>query len=121
VAGVPGVGTTVRSRPTKLAARKCWIAFAVVAQGRIVVDPGARRALETGKSLLAAGVRSVEGEFDPGAPVEVVDTDGVVFAKGLVRHASTEVGRAAGQRSDALPVGAPAVVIHADDLVTIPG
>ncbi|MEM9468072.1 MAG: glutamate 5-kinase [Actinomycetota bacterium] len=115
------VGTTVRARPTKLPARKCWIAFAVVARGTIVVDTGARRALESGKSLLAAGVRSVEGRFDPGAPVDVTDTDGVVFAKGLARHGSDEVARAAGHRSGDLPPGAPAVVIHADDLVTIPG
>ena len=81
VAGAPGVGTTVRSRETRIAARKLWIAFAVVAQGRVVVDTGARRALETGKSLLAAGVRSVDGEFDPGSPVEVVDTEGSVFAR----------------------------------------
>lgn len=121
VAGTAGVGTTVRSRATKLPARKCWIAFAVVAQGRVVVDPGARRALESGKSLLAAGVRAVDGTFDPGAPVEVVDTDGVVFAKGLARHGSDEIARVAGQRSDTLPAGAPAVVVHADDLVTIPG
>ena len=46
VAGAPGVGTTVRSRETRIAARK-RIAFAVVAQGRVVVDTGARRALET--------------------------------------------------------------------------
>lgn len=120
VAGAPGVGTTVRSRETRIAARKLWIAFAVVAQGRVVVDTGARRALETGKSLPAAGVRSVDGEFDPGSPVEVVDTEGSVFAKGLARHGSAEIGRVAGQRSDVLPAGSPAVVIHADDLVTIP-
>jgi glutamate 5-kinase len=120
VAGAPGVGTTVRSRESRIAARKLWIAFAVIAQGRVVVDTGARRALETGKSLLAAGVRRVDGEFDPGSPVEVVDTEGSVFAKGLARHGSAEIGRVAGQRSDVLPAGSPAVVIHADDLVTIP-
>ncbi|MEM9200797.1 MAG: glutamate 5-kinase [Actinomycetota bacterium] len=117
----PTVGTTVRARADKLPARKAWIAFAVVGQGQIVVDRGARRALESGKSLLAAGVRAVEGRFDPGAPVDVADTDGVVFAKGLARHGSGEIGRAAGHRSGDLPAGAPAVVIHADDLVTIPG
>ena len=84
----------------------------------VVVDTGARRALETGKSLLAAGVRSVDGEFDPGSPVEVVDTEGRRF-KGLARHGSAEIGRGAGQRV-MWPAGSPAVVIHADDLVTIP-
>jgi glutamate 5-kinase len=115
------VGTTVRARPAKLPARKSWIAFAVVGRGTVVVDAGARRALEAGKSLLAAGVRSVDGRFDPGSPVEVADTDGDVFAKGLARHGSDEIRRAAGHRSGELPPGAPAVVIHADDLVTIPG
>ena len=92
----------------------------MVAQGSIVVDAGARGALERGKSLLAAGVRDIVGEFDAGSPVEVVDTDGEIFAKGLVRHTSKELRAAAGQRSDDLPAGAPHIVVHADDLVTLP-
>ncbi len=120
VSGVAGVGTSVRARTSRLPARKAWIAFAVVAQGQIVVDIGARRALEDGKSLLAAGVREVSGSFDPGAPIEIVDTDGQAFAKGLVRHGTDEIVRAAGHRSDELPLGAPAVVVHADDLVALP-
>ena len=120
VAGVPGVGTMVRARTNRLPARKAWIAFAVVARGQIVVDHGARRALESGKSLLAAGVRAVAGSFDPGAPVEVVDSDGEAFAKGLARHSSSEIEWVAGRRSEDLPDGAPTVVVHADDLVTLP-
>ncbi len=121
VTGVAGVGTTIRARSNKLASRKAWIAFAVVARGQVVVDLGARSALERGRSLLAAGVRDVVGDFDPGAPVEVVDTDGIVFAKGLVRHSAAEVRRVAGHRSDEVSNGGPAIVVHADDLVTIPG
>lgn len=120
LAETPGVGTIVRARPSRLPARKLWIAFAVVAQGRVVVDPGARRALERGKSLLSAGVREVTGSFDAGSPVEVVDTDGEIFAKGLVRHTAKELRAAAGRRSEDLPAGAPHVVVHADDLVTLP-
>jgi glutamate 5-kinase len=120
VAEVAGVGTVIRSRPARLPARKLWIAFAVVAQGSVVVDAGARGALERGNSLLAAGVREIVGEFDAGSPVEVVDTDGEIFAKGLVRHTSKELRAAAGQRSHELPVGAPHIVVHADDLVTLP-
>jgi len=120
VASVPGVGTIVRARETRLPARKLWIAFAVVARGRIVVDAGARAALERGRSLLAAGVRAVEGAFDPGSPVEVIDPAGAVFAKGLVRHTDSDLAAVAGLRSDQLPSGAPHVVIHADDLVAVP-
>jgi len=120
VAGTAGVGTVVRSREVRLSARKCWIAFAVVAEGTITVDAGARRALEAGKSLLAAGVCSVEGTFDAGAPVELVDLDGEAFAKGLARAGSAEIARSAGRRSDDLPDGAPALIVHCDDLVTVP-
>ena len=67
VAGVAGVGTLVRASAQRLPARKLWIGFAVVSQGEVAVDPGARAAPERGKSLLAIGVRSVSGAFDAGA------------------------------------------------------
>lgn len=120
VAGVAGCGTMVHARASRLPARKLWIAFAVGAQGRITVDGGARRALERGKSLLAAGVREVDGNFAVGSPVEVVDDEAVVFAKGLARHSSDDLRAVAGRRSEDLPSGALHLVIHADDLVTVP-
>ena len=85
------------------------------------MDSGARAALERGKSLLAIGVRSVSGTFDAGAPVEVLEAGGAVFAKGLARHSSDELREAAGRRREDLPPGAPHVVIHANDLVVLPG
>ncbi|MGI9602962.1 MAG: glutamate 5-kinase [Acidimicrobiales bacterium] len=121
VAGEAGVGTVVVPRSERLSARKLWIAFAVGSKGRVEVDAGARRALvDSGRSLLAAGVRAVTGDFDAGDAVEVVDGDGGVFAKGLVRHPSREVEALAGKRSQDLPDGAPSVVIHRDDLVMLP-
>jgi glutamate 5-kinase len=120
VAGRPGVGTVVRARDSRLPARKLWIAFAVLARGHLVVDAGARGALERGKSLLSAGVREVGGRFDAGAPVEIIDEDGVIFAKGIVRHGDADVREVAGRRSGDLPPGAPHVVVHADDLVIVP-
>ena len=121
VAGTAGVGTLVRAAGYRLPARKLWIGFAVGSQGEVVVDAGARSALERGKSLLAIGVRSVSGTFDAGAPVEVREAGGKVFAKGLARHSSDELQGAAGRRRDTLPAGAPNVVIHANDLVVLPG
>ena len=121
VAGTPGVGTLVRASSQRMAARKLWIGFAVVSQGEVVVDSGARAALERGKSLLAVGVRSISGAFDAGAPVEVRAADGDVFAKGLVRHSSDDLRDAAGRRREDLPDGAPHIVIHANDLVVLPG
>jgi glutamate 5-kinase len=121
VAATPGVGTMVAPRAQRMAARKLWIAFAIAAAGRVVVDDGARRALiERPVSLLPAGVREVEGRFRVDEAVEVVGPDGVVFAKGLARVSATDLRLVAGRRSTELPEGLSAVVVHRDDLVIVP-
>lgn len=121
VADVPGVGTVIRPHERRLAARKLWIAFAVGARGRVVVDGGAARAVASGTaSLLAAGVVSTEGAFAAGDPVEVLGPDGVV-AKGLAAHGAEVVTAIAGRRADELPPDLSPCVIHVDDLVAIPG
>ncbi len=121
VGGTPGVGTVVQPHDRDLPARKLWIAFAVGSTGTVVVDPGARRALERGGvSLLPAGVERVEGDFDADDAVEISDTDGVVFAKGLVRVSSAVAADMAGRRSGDLADGVPRYLVHADDLVILP-
>ncbi len=120
LAGRP-VGTTVQPREERLPARKLWIAFAQGAEGRIVVDAGAQRALvDGGRSLLPAGVRGVDGDFDAEAAVEVVDEAGVAFAKGLVRMGAAQLRAAMGKRSADLDDGVPHEAIHRDDLVVLP-
>jgi glutamate 5-kinase len=120
-AGTPGIGTVVQPHDRDLPARKLWIAFAVGSSGTVVVDAGARRALERGGvSLLPAGVVGVDGGFDSDEAVEIRDTDGVVFAKGLVRASSAVARDIAGKRSAELPDGAPRYLVHADDLVILP-
>jgi glutamate 5-kinase len=120
LAGRP-VGTTFAPRSQRLASRKLWIAFARASEGTIAVDAGARRALvEGGKSLLAAGVRAVEGDFDADAIVEIVDDAGAVFAKGLCRYTSRQLGQYRGRRTAELPDGFAHEVVHRDDLVVLP-
>jgi glutamate 5-kinase len=121
IKGVPGTGTVFVPRPHRLGARKLWIAFALGADGHVVVDAGARRALiERNVSLLAAGVVAVRGEFDAGAAVEIEGPDGVVFAKGIVRHGADALTAIAGKRTADLPMGVPHEVVHRDDLVMLP-
>ena len=82
---------------------------------------GARRTLvDGGKSLLAAGVRGVEGDFDADAPVEIVGDDGQVFAKGLSCYTAAQLRAVAGKRTADLPEGLPTEAIHRDDLVVLP-
>ncbi|MDQ6727183.1 MAG: glutamate 5-kinase [Actinomycetota bacterium] len=119
--GVPGVGTVVRPRDRRLPARKLWIAFAVQASGTVVVDDGAMRALvDRRSSLLPAGVIEVKGAFDAEDAVEICDSSGRVFAKGLVSMSADTIRQLAGRRTADLPDGTPHEVVHRDDLVTLP-
>jgi glutamate 5-kinase len=121
VDGVAGVGTIIRPRDRRLAARKLWIAFAVGASGTIVVDDGARSALvHRPTSLLPAGVVAVEGSFDADDAVEIAGLDGRVFAKGLVRHPAARIKEWAGRHTSALPAEVAHEVVHRDDLVVLP-
>ncbi|HYI62052.1 MAG TPA: glutamate 5-kinase [Acidimicrobiales bacterium] len=121
LADVAGVGTVVRPRSRRLSARKLWIAFAVGSSGTVVVDAGARVALESsGRSLLPAGVVGVHGSFAAGEAVEVAQDGGAVFAKGIAAVAADALRAVAGFRTPALPEGTPHEVIHRDDLVVLP-
>ncbi|MGB6056839.1 MAG: glutamate 5-kinase [Microthrixaceae bacterium] len=120
IGGRPGIGTTVLARSQRLSARKLWIAFAVPAMGRIVVDDGAARALtERGRSLLAAGIVDIDGTFAADDAVEVVDNRGRLLAKGLSHYGASGVRAMAGRRSDELTEGS-GEVIHRDDMVIMP-
>ncbi len=121
VSGVRGVGTVVLAQERHLPAKKLWIAFAVAAEGSLVVDPGAHRALvKAAGSLLPVGVVEVRGKFHRGAAVELVTADGAVFAKGLCRVSSRNLERMKGRRTEELAADDPVEVIHRDELVLIP-
>ncbi len=112
LAGEAGAGTVFRARERRLSARKLWIAFALGSSGHLGVDDGARAALtERGRSLLAAGVVGVKGDFRPEDAVEIAGPDGRVFAKGLVRVPAATADEWMGRRSQ--------VVVHRDDLVLV--
>jgi glutamate 5-kinase len=81
---------------------KLWLRYAKAATGRIVVDPGAERALrEQGTSLLPVGVVDVEGDFKPGDAVDVVlAADGAdPIGKGISNYSADELRRVKGMQS----------------------
>ncbi|MET0324346.1 MAG: glutamate 5-kinase, partial [Ilumatobacteraceae bacterium] len=115
------VGTCFEAHRRKLAARKLWIAFASRVAGSVTVDDGARRALvERQTSLLPAGVVDIAGRFGEGDTVDVVGTDGVPFARGMVYVEAAQLRKVAGRHTSDLPVGMAHEVIHRDDLVLLP-
>ena len=108
---------TAQSDPQ--AARKRWIA-AMKPRGAVTLDAGAVNALTRGKSLLPAGVTHVDGSFDRGDSIAILDASGRIIGAGLSRYASDEAERIKGHQSgDIEPLlGYPgrAALIHRDDM-----
>jgi glutamate 5-kinase len=52
--------------------------------------------------LLAAGVTKVQGQFERGDVVSIVDSSGKEFARGIVNYSSTEAQRISGQHSEVI-------------------
>jgi glutamate 5-kinase len=117
--------TVFEPHATPAAAYKQWIAGSLAPQGALVVDAGAAKALRAGKSLLPAGVRVVEGGFDKGDAVAVIDEAGREIARGIAAYGAEEARAIQGRRSDAIEaiLGYPGrpVLIHRNDLVLVGG
>ena len=106
-------------RPVK--GYKTWIAGHLEPAGHITIDAGAVAALHLGRSLLAAGVRKVSGEFSRGDTVSIHGPEGKEIARGLVAYDACDAVRIAGLKSSeiaaVLGYQARAAFVHRDDLV----
>jgi glutamate 5-kinase len=121
LAGEP-VGTLFLARGQAVAARKRWIGFNVRPRGHLVLDPGARRAVECeGRSLLPIGIVDVVGRFTKADIVALRDQEGVEFARGLTNYTADEVRKIKGLKTSditaALGYCPYQEVIHRDNMV----
>jgi glutamate 5-kinase len=118
------LATVIEPATTPAAAYKAWIAGSVAPAGALSVDAGAAAALRRGKSLLAAGLRGVEGRFEKGDAVIVRDQDGREIGRGLARYEAADARRICGLKSDAIEAAlgyTSGPVVHADDLALAHG
>lgn len=118
------VGTLFTGRAETMPAWKRWLGWSADARGTLVVDAGARDAVvDGGRSLLAAGIRGVQGEFTAGDVVALAHEDRRVFARGLVNYAADELRRIAGLRTERIAdvLGSTPYdeVVHRDNLAVI--
>ena len=108
---------------SKLDARKKWIISSISPKGRLIIDDGALNALKSGKSLLAAGIKKVIGQFSKGDHVKILDKNMVEFARGLSSFTSDEISKIKGQHSNKISnlLGyiSKSEVIHKDDMVKV--
>ncbi|WP_026487541.1 glutamate 5-kinase [Caldanaerobius polysaccharolyticus] len=116
------VGTLFKASKRKLNTKGIWIAFSSVSNGKLIVDRGAEEAIVNwGKSLLACGIKEVEGDFNEGDTVSVYNEDGDEIARGIVKFSASEVRKIMGYTSDRIKeiLGRKNCdeVIHRDNMV----
>ncbi|MGA9547962.1 MAG: glutamate 5-kinase [Rhodomicrobium sp.] len=101
-------------------ARKRWIAGTLEPKGVVVIDDGARAALQAGRSLLPAGVKSVSGQFERGEAVIIRDGSGREVGRGLIAYTAEETALIAGRNSmeivATLGYAGRTALIHRDDM-----
>jgi glutamate 5-kinase len=115
--------TLFSSKVSKLDARKKWIISSVAPKGAIIIDDGAKKALKSGKSLLAAGIKKITGKFNKGDHIKILDKKNTECARGLSSFTSEEIIKIMGHHSNEieklLGYVAKSEVIHKDDMVEL--
>jgi glutamate 5-kinase len=116
------VGTLFWSDDEKIRNRKHWIAHTLKPKGTVTVDAGAKKALIEGrKSLLPAGVVAVQGNFEFGNSVSVVDEKSAEIARGLINYSTGDLEKIKGMKTSEVRklFGSNYYeeVIHRDDMV----
>ncbi|MGI8921594.1 MAG: glutamate 5-kinase [Solirubrobacteraceae bacterium] len=119
-AGEP-TGTRFAPRAQRYSSFKLWLKYAKPTHGTVRIDAGAVRALrEGGTSLLPVGVVDVDGDWDPGDAVAIVDPPGALIGKGICSYSASELREVKGMKSAQVRALLPRVseeAVHRDYLV----
>lgn len=119
------VGTLFVPRENHLRFRNQWLAFGSKISGQLIVDDGLAKALrQKGScSILPVGIIRVEGNFDSGDTVSVLDQEGHELARGMTNYSAEDLelikGCKTGQIEEKIGYKHYDEVIHRDNLVVL--
>lgn len=120
------LGTVFPAKEVHLKRRKSWLAFGKQLSGDIIVDAGCAKAVLSGSSLLAVGIRRTDGDFDRGSTVRIIAPDGREIARGTVNYSAAVLnvlkGRQTGEFKEILGrlgIACPVCdeAVHRDNMV----
>jgi glutamate 5-kinase len=93
------IGTCFPPLANKLEGRKRYLLANDRAVGMLRVDAGASRALAHGGSLLPVGVCAIQGEFERGDTVRVINSNEKMIGLGLSNYSSKDLAVVFGKQS----------------------
>lgn len=124
LAGGEAVGTRFLPTTSRLESRKRWMLSGLSTKGKLVVDSGAALALKKQKrSLLAAGIKQVEGKFQRGDIVNIYSPEGSRLGCGITNYSSADIevikGAHSGEIAALLGYDYGSEVVHRNNLVVL--
>lgn len=93
------LGTIFPAKEVHLKRRKSWLAFGQPICGNIIVDDGCKKAVLAGSSLLAVGIKAINGVFEVGSTVRITAQDGSEIARGSVNYSSAALQKIKGRHT----------------------
>jgi len=93
------LGTWFQAVATSVESRKRYILAGGRVPGYVRVDTGAMQALQHGSSLLPVGVTAVDGTFERGDTIPVMNAVGREIARGIANYSSDELALIRGRQS----------------------
>ncbi|MCS7084216.1 MAG: glutamate 5-kinase [Aquificaceae bacterium] len=112
-------GTVFLPAKRGLKGRKSSLALYQETKGALQIDSGAYRAIKDGKSLLAVGIKKVEGSFKRGDMVVIYSPEGYIAGKGKVNFSSEDIKKVINKKGSEVKRilnSQKEEVIHADNL-----
>jgi glutamate 5-kinase len=118
------IGTRFLPTSSKRESRKRWMLSGLSTKGKLVVDAGAAQALrKQNRSLLAAGIKELAGEFQRGAIVNIYDPEGARLGCGITNYSSVDLkvikGAHSGKIVTLLGYDYGSEVVHRNNLVVL--
>ncbi len=118
------IGTIFSPVHTRLESRKRWILSGLCVRGKLIVDSGAAMALKSQRrSLLAAGIKSLQGRFQRGDIVNIQDPQGIRIGCGITNYSSADIetimGSHSGRITALLGYDYGTEVVHRNNLVIL--
>jgi glutamate 5-kinase len=118
------IGTRFLPVTSRLESRQRWMLSGLSTKGKLVVDSGAALALkEQKRSLLAAGIKEVEGKFKRGDIVNICDAGGCRLACGITNYSSADIAVIKGAHSEKITTllgyDYGSEVVHSNNLVVV--
>jgi len=117
-------GTRFLPITSKLESRQRWMLSGLSTKGKLVVDSGAALALKKqNRSLLAAGITEIDGDFQRGDIVNIYDPEGSRLGCGITNYSSADIAVIKGAHSKKIAAmlgfDYGAEVVHRNNLVIL--